>query len=231
MRIPAGGPVTLITCSNGQHHVCELQHTASRQCMRLSPHRCCNNMLTVTAMAGTDLTHTDCGVEAVFLPPPSVPAAQPSDSIQVAPPADPGATISREPAEARGLKRAMVAAVTSLDGIGKQLCLESASPGALPVWLCHESAHRPYMLYAATSSAVDGAATGCSPAACHKAYACLGKTGQQPAQGRHEACLPARCCWNMQSVAVDVHEMQILALPLRRLPLLSGKRVQAGHHS
>ena len=89
-------------------------------------------MLTVTAMAGTDLTHTDCGVEAVFLPPPPVPAAQPPDSLQAAPPADAAAGSSREPAETRGLKRAMLAAVTSLDGMGKQLCLESASLGVSP---------------------------------------------------------------------------------------------------
>jgi hypothetical protein len=86
-------------------------------------------MVTVTAMAGTDLTHTDCGVEAVYLPPPSVRSAQtqPPDSPAAAAPPDVGAGGSSEPAEARGLKRAMVAAVASLDGLGKQLCLESGS--------------------------------------------------------------------------------------------------------
>jgi hypothetical protein len=92
------------------------------------PDRCYGNTVTVTAMAGTDLTHTDCGFEAVYLPPPLVRAApeQCSDSLPAAPPGNAAAgSSSREAAAARGLQRAMVAAVTSLDGLGKQLCLES----------------------------------------------------------------------------------------------------------
>lgn len=107
-------------------------------------------------MAGTDLTHTDCGFEAVYLPPPPPvrqspvslhlppPAAAlespdglqlpppllPPDGLPVALPAVAEAMVVSEPPAARGLRRAMFAGVASLDGVGKQLCLESAS-GAL----------------------------------------------------------------------------------------------------
>lgn len=86
-------------------------------------------------MAGTDLTHTDCGFEAVYLPPP--PAAQSPDSLQAAPLSD-AAGGGGLPA-ARGLRRAILGGVASLDGVGKQLCLESASA----VWAAGKHDVRP----------------------------------------------------------------------------------------
>lgn len=84
-------------------------------------HRCCGDALTLTAVAGTDLTNTDAGFEAVLTPQaPPLPLPPPVAVVT----ADGGGGGGAR----RGLQKAMLAAVSSLDGVGKNLSLESALP-------------------------------------------------------------------------------------------------------